>query len=84
MFEQFAEIPAYPLVFPVFWGAFAVFLLVVARHLRVFEVVQTDGPRAFRDVPRRTAGLFQYAILQARMFREPGVGLMHLGCSSAP
>jgi len=27
VFESFAHVPAYPLVFPIFWGAFAVFLL---------------------------------------------------------
>lgn len=77
MFAPFAEVPAYPLVFPVFWGAFAVFLLVVARRLRVFAAVRADGPRALADVPRRLGGLVRYAFLQTRMFREPRVGAMH-------
>ena len=31
MFEPFAEVPAYPLVFPVFWGAAAFFALAMAK-----------------------------------------------------
>jgi Fe-S oxidoreductase len=77
MFEPFAEVPAYPLVFPVFWGAFAIFALVVARHLRVFAAVRADGPGALAELPRRFAGLVRYAFLQTRMFREVRVGLMH-------
>ncbi|MEA2631777.1 MAG: hypothetical protein QOE66_1996, partial [Chloroflexota bacterium] len=38
MFDNFAEVPAYPLVFPLFWGAVAFFMLAMARHLRVFAV----------------------------------------------
>ena len=34
---MFAEVPAYPLVFPIFWGAFAIFALLMVRRLRVFE-----------------------------------------------
>ncbi len=78
MLEPFADVPAYPLVFPVFWGAFALFALIVARRLRVFTAVRAEGPRALADVPRRFAGLVRYAFLQTRMFREPRVGLMHL------
>ena len=40
MFEPFAEVPAYPLVFPIFWGAAAFFALAMARHLRVFAVAR--------------------------------------------
>lgn len=77
MFEQFAHVPAYPLVFPIFWGAFAVFLLVVMRHARVWTAVRATEPRALRNVPRRVAGLIEYSILQKRMFTEPNVALMH-------
>ena len=35
-FPVFADVPFYPLVFPLFWGAAVVFLLEMARHLRVF------------------------------------------------
>ncbi|MCJ7710506.1 MAG: hypothetical protein MUQ32_06690, partial [Chloroflexi bacterium] len=77
--EPFSEIPAYLLVLPVFWGAFAVFGLVVARHLRVFHAVRTEGPRALSEVPLRIHGLGQYAIVQTRMFRDRRAGIMHLG-----
>jgi len=79
MFDQFAEIPAYPLVFPLFWGAFLIFALVVMRHVRVWMAVRPEAPRARVEVPRRIAGLFRYAILQTRMYRETRVGVMHLG-----
>lgn len=79
MFESFAHVPAYPLVFPIFWGAFAVFLLIVVRHARVWAAVREMEPRALRSVPRRAMGVVQYAILQQRMFREPRVGVMHMG-----
>jgi len=74
-----SEIPAYPLVLLVFWGAFAIFGLVVARHLRVFHAVRTDGPRALSDIPKRIHGLGMYAIVQTRMFRDRRAGIMHLG-----
>ena len=79
MFETFSEVPAYPLVFPLFWGAVVVFGLVMARHLRIFAAVRAEGPNPFSDVPRRTAGLVRYALLQTKMFKDRGAGLMHLG-----
>lgn len=79
MFEAFEIVPAYPLVFPVFWGAFAVFGLVVARHLRIFAAARAEGPRALVQVPRRMWGVVRYAILQTRMFRDRRVGVMHVG-----
>ncbi len=79
MAESIVHVPYWPLVFPVFWGAFGVFLLIVARHLRVIDAVRADGLGAFEEVPRRTAGLVRYTILQSRMFRERRVGVMHLG-----
>src|SRR5487761_2538578 len=79
MFGAFSEIPFYPLVFPIFWGSFAVFLLVVARHVRVWTAVATIPPRAGVNVPRRLGGLVRYALLQTRMYRESRVGVMHLG-----
>jgi Fe-S oxidoreductase/nitrate reductase gamma subunit len=78
MFETFATVPAYPLVFPLFWGAVIVFGLVMARHLRIFAVVRGAGPSPFSDIPRRTWGLVQYALLQARMFKDPRAGVMHV------
>jgi Fe-S oxidoreductase len=79
VFESFAHVPAYPLVFPVFWGAFAVFLLVVMRHARVWVAVTSTEPRALLNVPRRIGGLVRYTLLQTRMFTEPNVAVMHLG-----
>lgn len=75
MTESIARVPWYPLVFPLFYGAVAVFGVLVARHLRVFAAVRPARP--FADVPRRTAALLRYAILQTRMFREVRVGVMH-------
>ena len=43
-FEPFANVPWYPLVFPVFYGALAIFGLEMARHLRVFEVARPAHP----------------------------------------
>ena len=79
MFETFADVPAYPLVFPLFWGAVVVFALVMARHLRVFAAVRADGPNPLADVPRRTAGLVRYAFLQTKMFKDRRAGVMHVG-----
>jgi Fe-S oxidoreductase len=77
MFETFERVPAYPLALPIFWGAFALFLLVVARRLRVFTAVAAGGPTAATDIPRRAWGLIRFAFLQARMFRDLRVGVMH-------
>ncbi len=77
MFDTFATVPAYPLVFPLFWGAVVVFGLVMARHLRIFAAVRAEGPSPFSGVPRRTAGLVRYALIQTRMFKDPRAGLMH-------
>ena len=77
MFSAYAEVPAYPLALLVFWGAFAVFVLLVARHLRVFAAVQSDRPRAPHEVSRRIGGVLRYAVVQTRMFRDRPAGLMH-------
>jgi Fe-S oxidoreductase len=79
VFESFAHVPAYPLVFPVFWGAFAVFALIVMRHARVWMAVRAMEPRALRNVPRRAWGVVRYSIFQTRMFTEPDVAVMHFG-----
>ena len=44
MFPAFAEVPYYPLVFPLFWGAVLVFGLAMARHLRVFAAARSATP----------------------------------------
>lgn len=77
MFDAYAEVPAYPLVFPVFWGAFVLFALVVARHLRIFAQARAEGPSAIAQIPRRAVGVVTYAILQSRMFQDPRTGVLH-------
>lgn len=79
MFPVFAEVPAYPLVFAVFWGAAAFFALAMARHLRIFAAARGAGPRPFADIPARTLGLIRYAFVQTRMFKDPRAGIMHFG-----
>ena len=37
-------VPLYPLVFPLFWGAAAFFVLAMARHLRVFAAARNASP----------------------------------------
>ena len=77
MFPAFEHVPAYPLVFPVFWGAFAIFLLLVMRHLRVFATTAGGGPRATDRVLARASGVVRYTLVQTRMFRDPRAGVMH-------
>jgi Fe-S oxidoreductase len=77
MFPAFAEVPAYPLVFPIFWGAMAFFALTLGRRIRVMSAVTADGPSGARDTTLRLWGLIRYTILQTRMFRERRVGVMH-------
>ncbi|TAL12021.1 MAG: (Fe-S)-binding protein [Chloroflexota bacterium] len=79
MFPVFAEVPAYPLVFVVFWGAAVFFGLVMARHLRVFAAAQASGPNPLADIPARTLGLIRYAFIQVKMFKDPRAGIMHFG-----
>jgi Fe-S oxidoreductase len=77
VFDAFADVPLYPLVFPVFWGAVLFFGLAMARHLRVFAAARnatpTDRPLA------RIAGTIRYGLVQTRMFRDVPAGLMHFG-----
>jgi Fe-S oxidoreductase/nitrate reductase gamma subunit len=79
LFGPFEAVPAYPLVFPVFWGAVAFFALAMARHLRVFAAARAEGPSPFADVPARLGGLVQYAFIQTKMFKDPGAAIMHAG-----
>ncbi len=81
MTESIGRVPWYPLVFPLFYGALAVFGLLMARHLRVFAAARPARP--FADVPRRTRALARYALLQTRMFREAPVGAMHYAIFAA-
>ena len=77
MFPPFNDVPGYPLVFPVFWGAAAFFALAMARHLRIFAIARPSHP--FDRIPARVVGLIQYAFVQTRMFKDPRAGLMHAG-----
>ena len=81
MFPVFADVPAYPFVFVVFWGAAAIFALVIARHLRVFAAARpaVEQPRPFGQIGRRLGGLIEYAFVQTKMFKDPRAGLMHAG-----
>ena len=79
LFAPFDDVPAYPLVFFVFWGSAAFFVLAMARHLRVFAAVRATGPSPFADIPTRFVGLIRYAFIQTKMFKDPRAGLMHAG-----
>jgi Fe-S oxidoreductase/nitrate reductase gamma subunit len=77
MFPAFEHVPAYPLVFPLFYGAVVAFCLVMARHLRIFAVARPSNP--FGSVPRRVVGLVDYAFAQRKMFKDPRAAIMHAG-----
>ncbi len=78
LFAPFEHVPWYPLVFPIFWGAFALFLIVIARRLRVFTAVHAEGgPVAGAALGRRAWGLVRYALLQSKMFRWTRAGVIH-------
>ena len=81
MFPVFAEVPGYPLVFVVFWGAAVVFALAMARHLRVFAATRpsVEQPRPFGAIPARLFGLVEYALVQRKMFKDLRAGVMHAG-----
>jgi Fe-S oxidoreductase len=75
MFPAYADVPGYPLVFPLFYGALAFFLLAVGRHLRVFAQV---GPsQVFDSRSLRVRGLLVYVFGQAKLFKDFRPGLMH-------
>ncbi|HEY4190840.1 MAG TPA: (Fe-S)-binding protein [Candidatus Limnocylindrales bacterium] len=77
MFPAFADVPAYLLVFPVFWGAAAFFTLAMARHLRVFAAARNASPTD--HVGTRLWGTLRYGIIQTRMFRDLRAGILHAG-----
>ena len=77
MFETFEHVPAYPLALPVFWGAFALFLFVIVRRLRVFTAVHEGTPVPSSEVGIRAWGVVRYAILQNKMFRWTRAGVVH-------
>jgi Fe-S oxidoreductase len=75
VFAAYADVPGYPLVFPVVYGAMAYFALAMARHLRIFAAAGPSSP--FASAPRRAWGLVVYALAQTKMFRDARAGLMH-------
>jgi len=79
MFPLFADVPAYPIVFVVFWGAALFFALAMARHLRIFAAARAEGPSPLSDIPARLGGLIQYAFIQTKMFQDPRAAILHLG-----
>ncbi|HLX35367.1 MAG TPA: (Fe-S)-binding protein [Candidatus Limnocylindrales bacterium] len=79
MFTFFDHVPAYPLVFVVFWGAALFFALAMARHLRVFAAARAEGPSPLDDVPARFIGLIRYAFVQSKMFKDVRAALLHWG-----
>jgi len=68
------RVPFYPLAPTLFVVAVIGFMLLMARHLRVFAVAR---PAAIGDEPGRFGSLFIYAVAQVRMFRDLDAGLLH-------
>ncbi len=77
MFPAYADVPGYPLVFPLVYGSVVYFLLAMARHLRILAVARPSRP--FASVALRIGGLGVYALGQTKMFKDPRAGLMHAG-----
>ncbi len=77
LFEPFAEVPFYPLVFPIFWGAFALFVLVLVRRLRVFTAAGATAHIGDTALGRRVWGLIRYTLFQTKMFRWTWPGIAH-------
>ena len=77
MFPGYADVPGYPLVFPLLYGALAFFVLAMARHLRIFAVARPSRP--FGSIPLRVGGLIVYVFGQSKMFKDLRAGLMHAG-----
>ena len=69
------RIPFYPLAPTLFVVAVIGFVLLMARHLRVFAVARPATVSA--DEPGRLQSLFVYAVAQVRMFRDLDAGVMH-------
>src|SRR4051812_31834644 len=69
------HVPFYPLAPLVFLAAVALFVLLMARHLRVFAIAR--GPANVGQEPGRLTSLIKYSIVQVRMFRDLDAGLLH-------
>jgi Fe-S oxidoreductase/nitrate reductase gamma subunit len=76
MSQSYEHVPAYPLVFLVFYGALAIFALGVRRHYVVLRQMAPVG--LFGNSLLRAGGVVAFGMGQARVFREPLVGLMHM------
>jgi len=69
------QVPLYPLAPLLFVAAVAIFLLQMARHLRVFAHAR---PTPVTGEPeRRLVDFFVFSIVQIRMFKDLRAGLMH-------
>jgi len=68
------RIPLYPFAPALFIVAVIGFVLLMARHLRVFALAR---PAPVGDQPGWFASMFKYAVVQIRMFRDLDAGLMH-------
>ncbi len=76
MFHAYTDVPGYLLVFPLIYGAFVYFALAMARHLRVVALARRSSPSPAPSL--RIGGLLVYALGQAKMFRDPRAGAMHV------
>jgi len=68
------QVPLYALAPLLFAVAVVLFVLQMARHLRVFA--RSHRPN-LRDEPERLRSLFVYAVAQVRMFRDLDAGMLH-------
>jgi Fe-S oxidoreductase len=69
------QVPLYPLAPLLFAIAALVFVLEMARHLRIF--VRAQPSAVFDQGSARLASLIRFAVVQVRMFRDPGPGFLH-------
>ncbi len=77
MTEEIARVPAWPLVFPLFWSAVLFFVLAMTRHIRVMVAAHPSGAYPLSQVPRRIWAVVEHVLIQVRMFRDVRVAVMH-------
>src|SRR4051812_10257782 len=68
------HVPFYPLAPLLFVVSAVGFVLLMARHLRVWAYAR---PAQISDEPGRLSSMFKFAIVQVRMFRDLDAGIMH-------
>lgn len=68
-------VPLYPLAPLLFLAAASIFVLRMARHLRVFAVARPGGPRLTAGPAVRA--VVRFGLLQVRLFADPGSGILH-------